>query len=280
MWPEPAKSGRWGISGQISANIWLYANSVAYAKRSGFEIVLHTNDWGKELLGFLPYDEIHTTLNRLPGTKSFWAMGKIFAQEAEPVGSIHIDGDVFIKRSDTIDRDRYSKCDFIVQDIEFVGGCYDYNGYIVRKALNNAGRTDLIEMINFGRQSACCCGMVGFNSSALKDTYIAGYKEIYNAVSRDPDYIAAVAADSGGEICPDLVMEQYWLKSIADRSGSKACTMLDYNRRQEDACKIGYAHVIGRQKYSVENRRKAKENLKLLDKILYNKLMEREESWR
>jgi hypothetical protein len=88
------------------------------------------------------------------------------------------------------------------------------------------------------------------------------------------------AVNSGGEICPDLVIEQYWLKSIADRLQAKPYILLNSNWLHEDACKIGFTHVIGHGKYSAENRRKAKENLKLLDKALYNKLMEREELWR
>lgn len=89
---------------RLIGNVWYFALSVAYAKRSGAYIVLHTDSFGKAMLGHLPYDEIHLTLDDMPADISprFWAAGKIFAQEAEPIGSLHIDGDVFIKRADLL----------------------------------------------------------------------------------------------------------------------------------------------------------------------------------
>jgi hypothetical protein len=274
MWTLPATGTRWGISNQLNANIWLYANSVAYAKKNGFEIALHTDTQGKEILGFLPYDEIHLTLNNITAHKNFWAIGKIFAQEAEPLGSIHIDGDVFIKRPDTIDMKLYAKTDLIVQNTERAGFIYRGNLDHVKHALLHARKHDLYEMVNFDRGTAYCCGIAGFNSRELKDAYIAGYRELYNILMSDPDFLTALK--NGTEMCPDLVLEQYWLESVARLQRANPYILIDATKIYEHAEKIGFVHVIGHVKYEEENRRKAKENLKLLDKKLYNQLMERE----
>jgi hypothetical protein len=84
--------------------------------------ILHTDSLGKELLGFLPYDEIHLTLNVLNDLnihERVWAAGKIWAQEAEPIGSLHIDGDVFIKTEKLRDLIFNSKKDLVTQNIEY-----------------------------------------------------------------------------------------------------------------------------------------------------------------
>jgi hypothetical protein len=97
-WTAPSERQRWGIENQIVSNVCLAAVSVAFAKKIGATIALHTDLNGKEFLGWLPYNELHLSLEQHNFHSAFWASGKILAQEREPLGSIHIDLDVFIKR--------------------------------------------------------------------------------------------------------------------------------------------------------------------------------------
>ena len=101
-WSKPMKEKRWGYEPEElqRGDLLTFALSVLYIKKLGHTIVLYTDDDGKKLLGELPYDEIYTTLNDIPEDipPMMWAYGKFFAMKNEPLGAIHIDGDVFIKK--------------------------------------------------------------------------------------------------------------------------------------------------------------------------------------
>ena len=66
---------------RLIGNIWYYALSVAYAKRSGASIDLYTDTLGSKLLSDIPYDNIYVTLDDLPSDLNprFWAAGKMYA---------------------------------------------------------------------------------------------------------------------------------------------------------------------------------------------------------
>ena len=110
----------YGALRRMAGNIWYFALSLAYLRRLGVETVLHTDTLGASLLGHLPYDAINLTLNEVPNDihPRFWAAGKIWALQAEPVGSIHIDGDVFIKSENALRYIDSKHWDFLAQHYE------------------------------------------------------------------------------------------------------------------------------------------------------------------
>jgi len=90
----------------LAKNINCFAVSCAYAKKLGATIELHTDNLGKKLLGFLPYDAIHTTLEGLAiegdFDNNFWTAGKIETLKNMQLGDVHIDGDFFVKTPETL----------------------------------------------------------------------------------------------------------------------------------------------------------------------------------
>jgi len=252
IWTKPMKGLRWDIADQLKQNIWLFALSVAYAKKMNAEIVLHTDELGKEIFGFLPYDEIHLTLEGLNVHERFWAAGKIFAQEAEPLGSVHIDGDVFLKKPEVYKLIKDNSADLIVQMVEgdstpsCLGSCYEENLNLVLSALN---RNVPVEF-DRNQDSAFNCGLVRFNNPELKRRYIEGYKEMLEFCSREQSFIKRLIANTYQ--CPDIIMEQWWLKSVADYYDYKVKTVLPGwgGDNHGEAKKIGFTHVIGKDKYA------------------------------
>ena len=108
LWPSPSLNERWGFDAKtaIITNIWYYSLSVAYLKKLGQKIVLHTDNFGQECLNHIPYDEIYLTIeNEVPKDicPIMWACSKFYALKNEPLESIHIDGDVFIKSQKCLD---------------------------------------------------------------------------------------------------------------------------------------------------------------------------------
>jgi hypothetical protein len=123
-WSKPARS-RWNIKNQTIANLWLFALSVVYLKLNRRQIVLHTDTPGERLLSCLPYDNIYRSLDALQETHpDFWCAGKMIAYEYEPLGNIHIDGDVLLKSEAALKRLDLTDADCVVQNIESCGDYY------------------------------------------------------------------------------------------------------------------------------------------------------------
>ncbi|MDL2262731.1 hypothetical protein LJC11_04425 [Bacteroidales bacterium OttesenSCG-928-I21] len=270
LWTVPALSDRWGVKNQLEANIWLYAISVLCAKKLGAKIELHTDAFGKELLDFLPYDKVSMTLENFDCHKRAWARGKMLTQSIIDTGVIHIDGDVFLKKEDTIDIRKFAECDVIVQNVEDAGAIYTDNLKLVKDVVKTNG--NLYKMMNFDRMTAYCCGVTGFNNAKLKDLYLEKYEEMYSLLMSNENALNILNSEK--EVCPDLVAEQYWLQSATEHLNAKPYIMFDTAKIRSQANAAGFQHVIGHQKYTDEGRKNAKERLKILDTNIFNRCKE------
>lgn len=222
------------------------AMSLCWVKCWGHEIVLHTDTAGKKLLGFLPYDEIHLTLDEMKGAHvhpRFWAAAKMFAMENEPLGSIHIDNDVFIKRKKAYDLIEQDDSDLMVQEYES-GDNYDmftkvYDTHV--QFLSDKG-------VDINLAGAFNTGILRFNNPELKDMFIRTYKDIVAHVSElssgfldndDPDGI------------PDLIAEQKLIHQMCGKHGYKVFELLGETRNVSTwAHDIGYQHLLTSMKYT------------------------------
>jgi hypothetical protein len=85
----------------LFVNVATYTLSCLYAKKSGFTIYLHTDEKGARLLSHCPYDKIIVDLKAedFPLADILYAAPKLKILEKYPLGTIHIDGDVFFKKS-------------------------------------------------------------------------------------------------------------------------------------------------------------------------------------
>lgn len=270
LWTKPALDKRWNQSGQLEANLWLYTLSVIFAKQQGFDIVLHTDTLGKKLLGHLPYNQIYTTLDKIPSNipTMIWAYGKFQALKEEPLGSIHIDGDVLLTNKKLLEALEFNNTDLIIQNIE---GCYTY-------------MMDQIQFFQYcpthflSTNFAYNCGIIGINNSKLKQQYLDFYFQYANKLANNTAFRKKVANDKN--LCPDLVLEQWALATLAKPYKVKKLlcgsnTIQWHDKRSNvmsDAAYLGYIHLIGKDKYKAIE--KVKFYILALDKDLYYKTKE------
>lgn len=251
FWTAPSMTARYGYKcEQLFYNLWYFALSCAYAKRSGADIVLHTDTLGKLLFGHLPYDKIYTTLDDIKAPPRFWAAGKFYSLEKETLDSIHIDGDVFIKSPKLVERMFNSNSDLLVQYEE------PWVDTVTRDRLRKHFSMDY-----FDHKQMYNTGVLGIFNQELKNEILATYFKSIEKGRRLPDYLLG---DSN--FTPDLVCEQ---QMIAHKSqGYEVDFILKnvYNCTKE-ANKIGYQHVLSSAKYAQIDI--CKNTLKKIDNKLY-----------
>lgn len=278
IWTKPAIEKRWQISGQLVSNLWLYAYSVMNAKRISEKIILHSDSYGAETFGELGYDDVKISLDVLQNEPSrFWSKGKMIALQNEPLGTIHIDGDVFLKSPKMIDVMNFKDYDLIVQCEERLGIFMQHYFDTIHhypKAL------DIIpEGFNINLKHSLNCGVLGFNSQKLKDDYLKGYFSIVEQLKSNEEFMYELSCNPKFE--PNIVIEQYFLAGYVDKFNVKYKNVLPLtsditdeigtvNEMNSIANEIGYAHAWGDTKYNLID--EIKRRIKHQDKRLFNKV--------
>ncbi|MFH8143477.1 MAG: hypothetical protein K1V88_08645, partial [Muribaculaceae bacterium] len=230
---------------RMAGNIWYYALSVAYAKAAGAEIELHADSLGAALLGHLPYDSVHLTLDSMPRElhPRFWAAGKMWAIEAAGPGAVHIDGDVFIKRRSLLDDIAGSRWDFIAQHYESSEWYEKENVLFDRHPRVCASRG-----LDTHRPGAYNTGAIGFRDPALMESYLAAYKGMALELSG----LARGLLDGGRDLTPDVIIEQRHAFQLCRRAGARVKLMLPGDTGHgQTATRIGYQHVVTSRKFEL-----------------------------
>ena len=230
----------------LFVHLTYFVLSCIYAKESGFEVAVHCDNRAKKILEIAPYDEIITDLEGLlpPANSHIYAWGKFEAMKREPLGTIHIDGDVFLKSKGLQRVLEFAEYDCIVQNIEHLG-TYSNGGNVsqmiweINSAIFNScqypqwAKRDCNSMYN--------CGVIGFNNQELKDEYFDTYTnmvEQYNKTRLNID-----------KTTPDIIIEQQFLKDLVEYKGYKTKFVLPYcdcfDALCEEANHAHYQHVIG-----------------------------------
>lgn len=243
LWTTPMFEGRWNIDSlnQFKNTLLMCALCVTYAKKNGAHITMHTDDKGYEILSKFGYDEIFSDLNELDNTIKtsstvMWAGGKIIALENEPLGTIHIDNDVFITKSECIENMiERNTGDFIFQHVETTN-------YKEQKIFK-----DIITNTHINKDYACCVGIIGFNSEEARKIYIDNYRYWFNNLEFDKN--------GDNNINADLIVEQLFLYNMMDDMGFIGNDLIGDLRVetvfsvQRKSSQIGYKHYIGRVKH-------------------------------
>lgn len=253
----------YGALRRMAGNIWYFALSLAYLRRLGVETVLHTDTLGASLLGHLPYDAINLTLNEVPNDihPRFWAAGKIWALQAEPVGSIHIDGDVFIKSENALRYIDSKHWDFLAQHYES-SEWYEKENIVFDIDLPFIQSLD----IHPHEIGAYNTGIIAFGSETLRNSYCDTYKLCANHYSD----VARELLDRDNMLTPDVIIEQRHALQVCRRYDAKVSLMLPQETSlTEQANRIGYQHVLTCRKFDDLDRCMA--TLERMDKDIYNK---------
>lgn len=291
LWTQPMKKNRWYYSYEdnVRMTIYYYGLSVAYLKKLNQTIDLYTDSEGKKILEHLPYDNIYVVLDDMdkdiPGCN--WAAGKIESFKYSKLGDIYIDGDVFIKRQECLDKilentnfDGYFAGVENPQQLPFTSN-EDDPDYEIKKNKYNMiywEYNKLMEDFDFPLNipiyglNACNGGLVIFNNQEYKDKYLYAYDYMLNQIKNSERIKEEY--EKNGYLCLDLITEQRFFYEVGKEY--KLGFLLDYWERDNDIdyrlCKqanaIGFQHVLSNAKYDLLDR--CIRNLKIVDENIYN----------
>lgn len=258
---KPIKVNCYNIGGiaRLLSQIWYFSLSVAYLKKLGATIVLHTDSLGKQLLSHLPYDEIHLTLDNYDEGlhPRFWAAGKFLAIRKETPPFIHIDGDVFIKSQKCLDllENKLLNSDLLVQ------GEDPAKMYMPETPMFNSEQKFCKEhYCTPDGENAYNTGTLGINSEDVKHSICYNYFDIVKYISER--YSSTL--DNEPYITPDLIAEQKMIKNLSDARNYKVEIVL---KDLKDAINIDYQHVYTVDK--IDKLNMCKDTLKIIDKNIY-----------
>lgn len=249
FWTKPCNDNE-----KLRKYMLYFGTSLAYIKSFNLPIVLHTDSRGKEIFKDFPYDEIYTTLDNIPEdiNPKFYAYGKFIAMQQEDLGSVHIDGDVFIKSKELAEDILNFKSDLIVQSVE---DQYYINKWYRKYDFNEF--KDLVEQyVSLSTPFAYNCGIVGINNQELKDKYFKSYLDLVSKL-KDCKFTS--------RSIPDLVCEQlllYYLHQNAQK-------LLQYGTIQEMNRK-NYLHIVSANKMSKDYIELVERMLQTLNLNIYN----------
>lgn len=244
---RPMKINMGGGDGlkRLLGNVCYYALSVAYLKKLDQKIVLHTDSLGESLLSHIPYDDILLTSDEIPETVSprFWAFSKMWAMEQEPLDSIHIDGDVFIKKESLINDLYKSNYDLLAQSFEDTG-IYKSLAHICWRDIKYC-KSKGLDVDKFGAYNT---GIMGFGNQDLKNKFISGYKDlVFHYSNKFRNELIEMSSQS-----PDIMFEQKYIYQLSKKYNVKL--LLDSSKSPDmfriQSNEIGYQHVFSHAKFS------------------------------
>lgn len=264
FWSKPSLNYRWCINNKnaIISNIWYYSLSVAYLKRLKQNIVLYTDSFGNECLNHIPYDKIYLTLEEKIDKNTppiMWACGKFYALNEEPLSSVHIDGDVFIKEEKCLEIITGEKYDLLVQNEE-----YTNNSGIYIKENKRIQHLDYPFYLDRIYGKSYNTGIIRFSNNDLKKKFLDNYFYFNEQIIHDN--VIKKMWDLDRNISPDIVVEQLFLHQLSHNF--KTICLVDFIDYQS------YQHVIGKKKYQYLDNCKA--TLKFINEDLYHLTEEKE----
>lgn len=248
-----------------------YAYSAHCVKKLGHEIVLFTDEKGKELLGFIPYDEI-IVIKDIEHSKHFAAQFKFKALQQCKLGDVIIDGDLFIKKQEALDRIKDDTNAVIYSFFEPYN--YTLRGTMKNYYINLLAKMRKVQYLDgyelpkkWGDMGWMNTSLMRFNDEELLQEYIRQY-EHHKHILQDINF--------EGE-WPDIIIEQYFLTQLCKNKQTKAIVedfWVDplYNIKSAEmgfvhlgAAKPGYQKILNRD-LSKENPELWKECVKQLEK--------------
>lgn len=266
MWTKPMLSGSVeSVTRKVITNCWCYASSVAFAHKNKQPIKLFADAAGKQLLSFLPYDQVVEYQVPEDTPVSFWAAGKFKAYELMKKGEVHIDGDAFIQSENIIHilESALKEYRLITQCVEdgtnnFVESYDQINALLADFGIRYAGK----KFNDFG--GAYNTGLIGFGDIALRDRYCKSYWECINTIKNKKDLCLCMSAM---KLSPDIVLEQQKLYEMVPLEN--AFTLLGSGTSSIDLSKvIGFQHLLGDAKWQLLD--KVIGQLYLMDPEIFN----------
>lgn len=228
----------------LAVNACLYGLSAILCKRHGYSIKLYCDDLfykyikgtGIEDL----YDTIDFSINDYPlPPKDIYADTKFRVMQNEPIGTIHLDGDVFLFKKSILDTIMDSNFDVLVQHKESKKNCTCTFWKESTLSLKDCAKP---EWANPVCNAMYNCGVICIKNEKLKQEYFDAYWKMYNEYSvhgsKNPNLIRV----------PDIIIEQQYLTDLCESHDYIVKTILPETHVHEYAQSIGYSHLIGNGK--------------------------------
>ena len=242
---------------KLRINTYIAVLSLRHTQAAGYYVVMYTDTLGYSLLKDFGYDEINTELDNIPDdiNPKFFAYPKFFAGMKEPLGSLHIDFDVFLKKPCVNKFFEDKSIDVILQcEEEYASFFPDYvDG---RKIIN---LNEYPETFKVNHIHSSNVGIIGFNNKEFKDIYYSWYFDYIDFYKTRLNYLNGVHS----ELFAEQVNIDYLIQTnkynclylLPVNTGSNHQEISDY------ADTIGYQHLQGTCKYKSKTMDKIKETL-------------------
>lgn len=268
LWTKPLIVNRRNIEFKraLLTTILCNATSVAWVTHLGGKINLYADGFGKDILSYLPYDNIFDLKVQTFIPTCTWAAGKFLALEQMKLGDVHIDGDVFLKSEKLIELCSDNSYDMVIQSIE--------NDKTTLKKYYNNVREIFIK--NNIKTNGCSllespsynCGTIGFFNSELKQKYLVEYFTTLNNIINNKKCLAEL--NQNLDAIPDLILEQQFLFELA--APYKVNNLLgDAETMYNNAIALNYQHILGGFKEKQLNL--IMQELKYVDEKIYKETM-------
>lgn len=252
---------------RLKQNILIAAVSLAYAHKSGYKVKMYTDSLAYPLLSKLPYDEINTEMDKivLPESNVLWSVGKYYALMKEPIGTIHIDFDVLLKKPCLegllINADAVCQ---ILEHIENVQTVYEQS----RQFLLNNKCNNYLD-ISKPATHAYNVGIIGYGSESMRKAHAGTIIKLYNKFKKYNKPMPTI----------DFYIEQANLYNLSTK-GYKVNPIIkdtvffdtDYTIITKYANTIGYCHLQSYKKYTPEVLNKLKHQLIVNFRDIYNSI--------
>lgn len=249
FWSKPLKEHK-SYNINLSSLLTVYAFSAECIRNLGETIELYADEYGAELLSFIPYDKVHIVKNIEDNNPYFFAQMKLFALKECDLGDVLIDGDLFLYNREVINKIEENKhIDVIYSYFEPYYQILKDQLYGMYSKINSAlvsnsnvkfkepykwpSEDNEFEWMN--------TSLLVFNNQELKDRYIEDqfyYQKVLNDIKWD-------------KMLPDVVLEQRFLTLLAkDYTSMPILEGYGVNPQiNEIAIKMGFTHLCTSKLY-------------------------------
>lgn len=240
FWSKPLLNNKFDtFENSLFINMFSFTMSAEMVRAFGHDIVLYTDNYGKELLSIAPYSDIVVLDIPEDASEHFAAQIKFEALKRMELGQIHIDGDIFLWKQgiyDIIER----------ADDDILYAAYEINNYLTEKdplywkydkmlkklsVINyeQPYRLPSMNEINWPNTS-----IIKINSQELKDDYISQY-EHHKAKLQGIDF---------ENTWPDIIIEQYFLELLCKSKNYTTKEALEnFRGNEQKAIDLGLMHL-------------------------------------
>lgn len=249
FWSKPLNEHK-SYNLNLTSLLTVYAYSAECIRNLGETIELYADEYGAELLSFIPYDKVHIVKNIEDNNPYFFAQMKLFALKECDLGDVLIDGDLFLYNREVINKIEENKhIDVIYSYFEPYHQILKDQLYGMYSKINSALVSN--SNINFKEPYKwpsednefewMNTSLLVFNNQELKDRYIEDqfyYQKVLNDIKWD-------------KMLPDVVLEQRFLTLLAkDYTSMPILEGYGVNPQiNEIAIKMGFTHLCTSKLY-------------------------------